>query len=552
MDKKIKEQFCRLKTRNDVANILGIEEKSLRYFLYCIKPEAMYTDFSIEKRSGGTRYISAPNQRLRNIQRKLLKILENVYNPKVCAYGFIREKSICNNAENHLKKGQILNIDLKDYFTQINFGRVRGMLLKKPYELGEEAATVLAQLMCYKGKLPQGAPTSPIVANMICAPMDNHFMKLAKEYHMKYTRYADDITFSTQNIFPAEIVYIEKDIVRVGSTVLDILKRDGFEINEEKIHLRSKNERQEVTGLIVNRTVNVRREYIKEIRAILHNYETKGVDDAVISYIKKYKKNKDVTDVQKELSDDRKRQRTIDWFNAILKGKINFIKDVRGEDNLLYIKYASQLNEVSKKEIFKLDKYDDYMRKIEKSVFILNNKTETVQGSGFILKDIGIMTNYHVTEDNDFYYVVTYKNENVAMVSNLMNLMKNNKTIDFACYKLNKMDKWESWECGDSDKLKIGDNLIMIAYPDYNKEESPNIQSVQITGKKVFLGNEIITISGRVVHGASGGMILDEKQKVVGVVSCGPAKIEETEDTIIQGFIPINAILEDLKSDVSV
>ena len=232
---------------------------------------------------GGTRCISAPEIRLRNIQRKLLYILEDVYEPKICAYGFISGKSICDNADKHLKKNQVLNIDLKDYFTQINFGRVRGMLLKKPYEIGNEAATTLAQIMCYKGKLPQGAPTSPIVANMICAPMDNHFMKLAKEYHMQYTRYADDITFSTKNVFPANIVYLDNSIPQIGSKVLKILSRDGFEINGEKIHLRSKNERQEVTGLIVNKKTNVRREYIKEIRAILHNYETKGVDNVIIS-----------------------------------------------------------------------------------------------------------------------------------------------------------------------------------------------------------------------------------------------------------------------------
>ena len=551
MNEKTKEQFCQLKTRNDVANILEVKEKSLRYFLYCVKPDTMYTDFLIEKRRGGTRCISAPDIKLRNIQRKILHILEHVYNPKVCAYGFISGKNICDNADNHLKKKQVLNIDLKDYFTQINFGRVRGMLLKKPYELGEEAATTLAQLMCYKGKLPQGAPTSPIVANMICAPMDNHFMKLAKEYHMQYTRYADDITFSTQNIFPTEIVYLEKDVVRIGSKVLDILNRDGFEINEEKIHLRSKNERQEVTGLIVNRTVNVRREYIKEIRAILYNYKTKGVDDAITSYIKKYKKSMDITEVQKKLCDGKERQKIIDWFDAILKGKINFVKDVRGEDNLLYIKYAKQLNEVSKKNLFKLDKYDEFMQKIEKSVFILNGRTNMVQGSGFILKDIGLMTNYHVTEDDDFYDVLTYKNEKVTLVSNSINLIKNDKTIDYACFKLNNIDEWESWECGDSDNLKIGANLKMISYPDYSNEESPNIQNVQITGKKVFLGNEIITISGRVVHGASGGVILDEKHQVVGVINCGPATIEETDVNIIQGFIPINAILDDLKINVT-
>lgn len=548
MDNNVSEQFKQLKTRTDVANILGIDEKSLRYFLYAVKPDNMYIEFTIEKRRGGARSISAPDRRLKNIQRKLLRILENVYNPKVCAYGFINGKSICDNANKHLKRNQLLNIDLKDYFTQINFGRVRGMLLKKPYELGEEAATTLAQLMCYKGRLPQGAPTSPIVANMICAPMDNHFMKLAKDYQLHYTRYADDITISTKGTFPTDIAYEKNNTVIIGSKILDILRRDGFELNEEKIHLRSKDERQEVTGLIVNKKVNVRREYIKEVRAILHNYEKNGVDNAILSYITKYKKKINVEDEKNKLSDSQKREQVINWFIEILKGKISFIKDVRGENDLVYIKYAKQLNEVTKKNIFKMDKYDEFMLKIEKSVFVLESQNTFVQGTGFLLKDIGLMTNYHVTEDNDFYNVSTCKKEKVIVVSNITNLIKNSKEIDYACYDMKNIGEWESWECGDSDSLRIGTELKMISYPDYINEECANIQNVQITGRRTYLGNEIITISGRVIHGASGGLILDNNQKVVGVINCGPATIEETEDTIIQGFIPINSIMQDINN----
>lgn len=289
MEDNVKRKFKQLNSREDVANILEIEDKSLRYFLYCVKPDNMYKNFEINKRNGGTRIISAPNKKLKNIQRKLLQILENVYTPKICAYGFINGKSIYDNASIHLKRRQILNLDLKDYFLQINFGRVRGMLLKKPYELGEEAATVIAQIVCYKGKLPQGAPTSPIIANMICAPMDNHFMKLAKANNMKYTRYADDLTFSTRTEFPTSIVRIENDTVVVGKKILQILKKDGFLLNEEKIYLRSKDKRQEVTGLVVNKKVNVRREYVRELRAILHNYKNMGAEDAIKLYVKRKK-----------------------------------------------------------------------------------------------------------------------------------------------------------------------------------------------------------------------------------------------------------------------
>lgn len=544
MDENVLNKFRQLKTRQDVADILGIEEKSLRYFLYVVKPDNMYIQFQIPKRRGGVRIISAPEKKLMNIQRKLLRILENVYNPKICAYGFIAGKSICDNAHQHIKKGQILNIDLKDYFTQINFGRVRGMFLKKPYELGEEAATVLAQIVCYKGCLPQGAPTSPIIANMISMPLDNHFMELAKKYHLQYTRYADDITISTRKTFPVEIAYKKDGLVIAGSKICDILKRDGFDINNEKNNLKDKFQRQEVTGLVVNKKLNVRREYIKEIRAILHNYEVRGCDEAIKLYISKYKKDKDIND----LTDEDKRYDLVQWFNQSLRGKINFIKDVRGQDDLIYIKYAKQLNKIVGENIIKLNGYEDFIEKIEKSVFILQSENEMVQGTGFFLENIGLVTNYHVTKDNQFYDVFTCKKQNVMVIGNEYNLLKSNKKIDYACYKSNCMNEWKSWECGTSEHLEYGLELTMISYPLYSDEDCPNIQQVQVTGRRKYLNNEIITVSGRIVHGASGGVVLDTRKKVVGVINCGPQSFSEEDDTIIQGFIPIDSIIQDINS----
>ena len=120
-----------------------------------------------------------------------------VYKTKPAAHGFVLDKNVATNAKGHVKKKYVFNIDLENFFDQIHFGRVRGMLMKPPYNLGEEAALVISQIACYKGKLPQGAPTSPILTNMVCAPLDTQLTKLAKKYNLQYSRYADDITFST-------------------------------------------------------------------------------------------------------------------------------------------------------------------------------------------------------------------------------------------------------------------------------------------------------------------------------------------------------------------
>lgn len=231
---EIKKKFLALKTRQDVAEILNIKEKSLRYFLYAIKPDNMYFCFDIEKKSGGKRHISAPEDRLKNIQRKLANILNCVYKVKPAAHGFANDKDITTNAGNHVKRKYVFNMDLENFFEQIHFGRIRGMLMKPPYNIGEEAALVIAQIACYKGKLPQGAPSSPILTNMICAPLDTQLTKLAKKYNMQYSRYADDITFSSKEEFPKEIIYTDLCGAHVGQELKEILLKNSFAINQKK------------------------------------------------------------------------------------------------------------------------------------------------------------------------------------------------------------------------------------------------------------------------------------------------------------------------------
>src|SRR5699024_7070708 len=110
--------------------------------------------------------------------------------------GFIPGKSIITNARIHRNKRLVVNIDLKDFFPSFHFGRVRGFFEKNKYFLlSREVSTIIAQLTCYKGSLPQGAPTSPIITNLICQILDYKLLKIAKKYKTDYSRYADDLTF---------------------------------------------------------------------------------------------------------------------------------------------------------------------------------------------------------------------------------------------------------------------------------------------------------------------------------------------------------------------
>src|SRR5207302_1692057 len=141
--------------------------------------------------------ISAPTSSIKIIQKRLNQVLQAVYKPKAPVHGFARDRGIVSNADRHINKKVILNIDLEDFFPTIHFGRVKGVLKAPPYSLPNEVAQTLGNICCYKRALPQGAPTSPVVSNMVCVSLDSGLRHLAEEHACTYTRYADDITFST-------------------------------------------------------------------------------------------------------------------------------------------------------------------------------------------------------------------------------------------------------------------------------------------------------------------------------------------------------------------
>ncbi|HAY4099741.1 TPA: RNA-directed DNA polymerase, partial [Escherichia coli] len=155
-----------------------------------------YRTFEIEKKNGKKRVINAPCGGLSILQTRLKPVLEYFYRPKKSAHGFIKGKSIITNAGMHIKKNFVVNIDLENYFESISFARVYGIFKSKPFNFAHPAATVLAQLCTHNGKLPQGACTSPILANIASASLDKQLTQFAGRKKISYSRYADDITFS--------------------------------------------------------------------------------------------------------------------------------------------------------------------------------------------------------------------------------------------------------------------------------------------------------------------------------------------------------------------
>lgn len=268
---------------HQVAALLEYKPKALAFILYKQTGATKYHNFHVAKRRGGTRQISAPFSHLMLLQRRLSDLLQNSVAEinkangwdDQLAHGFKRKRSIITNATNHRNRRHVLNLDLQEFFGTINFGRVRGFFLKdKNFALHPTVATVLAQIACHENALPQGSPCSPVISNLIGHLLDIHLSRLASRTGCRYSRYADDITFSTnKREFPTSVARAVADAEHkweAGEELQRLVALAGFAINPRKTRMQYRDSRQEVTGLVVNRKVNIRSEYRHTVRAMAH------------------------------------------------------------------------------------------------------------------------------------------------------------------------------------------------------------------------------------------------------------------------------------------
>jgi hypothetical protein len=240
--------------------------------------------------AGGTRHIKAPEPRLALLQRRLARVLYDCLDElkkgtpptrRSLAHGFEKQRSIITNANLHKRRRYVLNLDLEDFFPSINFGRVRGFFLKdKHFSLQPKIATVLAQIACYENELPQGSPCSPVVSNLLGHLLDSRLARLAKIHKCTYSRYADDITFSTsRKDFPPELAFLPPGTTaewHLGAELRTRIERSGFKINDKKTRMQIRGSRQITTGLIVNEKVNIRQEYWRAARQMCESLFSAG------------------------------------------------------------------------------------------------------------------------------------------------------------------------------------------------------------------------------------------------------------------------------------
>lgn len=336
---------------------------TMKHLLYYCNPNHVfhrYQQFKIKKKSGGYRQITAPrNQSFMMLLQSVNEILKAMYTPSDYAMGFTEQRSVVTNAAVHKGQNYVFNIDLKDFFPSVEQGRVMKRLTLAPFKFSPQIALLISGLCSMRVKreqpieakqhdldkqfmyvLPQGAPTSPIITNMICNTLDRRLAGLAKRFGLHYTRYADDITFSSMHYVYAEDGEFRKELAR-------IINGQGFTINDAKTRLQKLGSRQEVTGIIVTEKLNVTKKYVREIRSLLYIWEKYGYTDAMSRFLPKYKTEKG--HVKKGNPD----------LTNVLDGKLMYLKMVKGDTDAVYAKLYNQFQKLIARD-FGAEKTNSY------------------------------------------------------------------------------------------------------------------------------------------------------------------------------------------------
>lgn len=309
--------------------------------------EFRYKSFEIPKKAGGVRVISAPARtKYRRMLHYVNELLKGLYIPNESVMGFTEGRSVATNARVHVGQNCIYNIDLKDFFPSITESRIRKRLEAAPYHLSASVAKAISGLATVRvveldasdGServryvLPQGSAISPILTNIICERLDKRLGGLAKRFGLRYTRYADDITFSSMH-----------NVYQEGGDFLSELRRivsdQGFVINEKKVRLQKKGERQEVTGLIVSDKINVPQNYVRGIRNLLYIWERYGYETVMQRFVPRYSAEKAA------------KGKGIPAVESVLEGKLLYLRMVKGATDSVYLRLRVKYDELCRRDL---------------------------------------------------------------------------------------------------------------------------------------------------------------------------------------------------------
>jgi RNA-directed DNA polymerase len=310
-------RFKRCQNAHQLNKLIGRNERYIERAL-----SDGYQEFEIKKRKGGTRMIEAPNQRLKNLQHELVKLLTPIYQSRAhkCAYGHQSvdksdKKGIRENASMHLNADTIYNYDISNFYPSIKFDMITKIFSIAPFNFSDELSKYISILVTCNGHLPTGSPSSPIISNIICWWLDETLNALS--FGLTYTRYVDDLTFSGE-------LQIEEQAF--NKMLVSQLSSYNFTLNEKKTRKSGPYSRKVVTGVVVNEKLNVNRKYIRKVRACFHHIELGNT-------VLRNEKNED--------SFKNLHQQQINKLNKV-KGMISFISSIRGKQDSIVQKFNAQ------------------------------------------------------------------------------------------------------------------------------------------------------------------------------------------------------------------
>lgn len=331
-----------------------------------------YRLVSIPKRDDRGRFtkrrrVYMPTPRLMFFLRQVNTLLSSAYTPPPCSFAFIAGRTIVGNASPHTNKKFILSLDIKDFFDSISIQKaVSAIKSAFPWKYREEFLHAIVGASSLNGHLVQGSPLSPTISNIVCLNLDRRISSYCENLKISFTRYADDFTFSSNDFdFKTKTSFLD--------SITKLISEEGFTLNNEKTHIQLYNNRQVVTGLVVNSKVNVARKYVKELRNILYIWERFGYDEASESFRFHYlhvsrkigsslRRRISFADEERILHSRIKKKATkySPRLDQHILGRLNFLKMVRGKNDYQYLRLTERFNALSKRLPFKKDETGAY------------------------------------------------------------------------------------------------------------------------------------------------------------------------------------------------
>jgi retron-type reverse transcriptase len=479
---------------------LGLSVMELKKIRWC--RGRMYQSFDIANVKNKIREINAPDSRLKHLQRQLLPLLDQLYRVRKPVHGFVADRSVKTNALAHLRKHFVLNLDLKDFFPSITENRVVGVL--KALDIDSSVAAVIGYLCCVNGQLPQGAPTSPVLSNTICFRLHRKLLAFAKDARCIYTRYADDITFSS---YQPMTTLFEGPLPPAGHFVPDLLAAafasifvvNGFAINPAKAHYADRHSRRMVTGLKINELLNVDRKYVRNIRAALHSIETIG---GIVAQ-RKFEARGGTGSLA-----------------AHLLGKLSWLRHIRGQTDPVFRSVAVRFNNTF--PAHKIDVTPTPAEVRDRAVWVIEHYEGDIdqwyQGSAFFLRGVGLVTAAHcVTGASEAEVYHPGKPANKFKVT----VLKVDDHRDLAILA-HMIPETEYLELERSTKvITVGMLLTAVGYPSFGSGDRLNVRDGNVSSLPVRHGVQYIEVQQKLSPGMSGDPLLDAYNAVTGVVHKG-------------------------------